>query len=147
MPAALRHLIMLLLVAAQAVLGSSRSGAMCLGGAGCTDPTGAAAFGATAALGAPGCSHSGSSGHGPAPVEPHSEHEDECPCIDVSAPVARATEWRPGEGLSRQAVASAIAPAALGFTGVEAPAARPSTRSAQRPPWPGSALRTTRLLI
>jgi hypothetical protein len=145
MDGALRQTVVLVLAIAQIVLGSSATGAVCLGGArGDTDNS--ARRDASAWRDAGGCSHAGEGGNGPAPVEPHEDHEDECPCIDVAAPVGRADDARTGWDLAQGCLARALAPAGP-WVSAGAASARRAPACISRPPGPEPGLRTTRLLI
>jgi len=143
MAGALRHFMVVLLSVAQVVLGSSATGAVCLGAWGSGDgPKDDAAGRAVEA----GCSHAADGAAGPAPVQPHGEHEDECPCIDVGAPVGRAYDGRGGSDVVRGWAATALMPAPAWASGCVV-AARQAVSRAARPPGPEPGLRTTRLLI
>ncbi len=153
MAGALRHFMVVLLAAAQVVLGSSATGAVCLGAWRSGDGSGRDAAGDLSAGADPagwvveaGCSHAADGAAGPAPVQPHGEHEDECPCIDVGAPVGRAYDGRGGWDVVRGWAATALMPAPAWASGCVV-AARQAVSRAARPPGPEPGLRTTRLLI
>ena len=96
--------------------------------------------------GPPVCSRAAGPDHRsyPAPVEPH---EDECPCVDVSAPEVVA---RPESGTVADDTASAAAPDLIvSVLLMPAPSRTFAVRAPARQHPPGLAigLRTTRLLI
>lgn len=133
MPAAARHILVLLLMLAQVALGPSAGGVVCMGGAadGCeTDSA---------------CDHASDHGgvHLPAPVEPHDDHEDDCPCIDILTPIARAGDERPDAALDAPALVLFVAP----FDLPPRPALPRPVILSGHPPGPEPGCRTTRLIL
>lgn len=135
MPSSIRHLLIVLVAAAQIALGSNARGVVCLGGSDGHD-------------GASECSHDGG-GEGlrlPAPVEPHDEHEQDCACIDVGTPTGRNEGGRYGADVVRDSAVLVLHPVVI-MQPAEVSDSRVAVREDGHPPGHAPGLRTTRLLI
>lgn len=129
----LRHILVILLVLAQAPLGARGGGFVCLGPIGQPD--------AAVENGACRCDHGPGEDPGPRPVKPH-EHED-CPCIDVAAPVGRVDHDRSTGDLMRDSTLLVLLPVSI--DNGEAPLPGPPADG--RPPGSEPGFLTTRLLL
>ncbi len=132
----LRIVAFLLLAISQIALGPSAGRVVCFGSiahATASDRT--------------SCSHGGDHEgvHLPAPVEPHDEEQDDCPCVDSPVPVGTTDHARKGATMVRDAAVLAVLPVPLIFLPRRAPVQRASRDP--RPPDRATGLRTIRLLI
>lgn len=133
-----RHAVVLLVMLAQLSLGSSAGGVVCFGS--CFGGHDAASEAANT------CSHAHESDpHAPIPVQPHEDDDRGCPCLDVSVPFARPSQWA-SAGDALQQTALLLQPWVLQPVVAES-LARAYGVTWSRPPGPAPGFRTTRLLI